>query len=271
MFERGRLGEGENFLVHGGTSGIGTTAIQLARARGARVFTTAGSNEKCEACRNLGAHVAVNYHDADFVSVVKENGGADVILDMVGGDYMARNVKSANADARIVQIAYLTGSKVAFDFMPVMLKRLTLTGSTLRARTPEVKAAIAQAVETHVWPLIATGELKPIIDSTFPSPRPPRLTPEWKPTPTSARSGWRLGRLASGLFWGRKVPASNSDGTKSLGQMRLAAGAGHAMLAVHPAAQETWRKRRLATGCSTETVETVTEQSWDQYAGCAAE
>ncbi|MCG7394348.1 NAD(P)H-quinone oxidoreductase [Microvirga sp. ACRRW] len=170
VFERGGLKEGETLLVHGGTSGIGTTAIQLAKAFGAKVIATAGSPEKCEACLRLGADLAVNYRNEDFVAAVKEftNGqGADVILDMVGGDYIPRNHEAAALDGRIVQIAFLKGAKVELDFRRLMLKRLTHTGSTLRSRSVPEKAAIAQGIETRVLPLLAEGRCKPVIDSTF--------------------------------------------------------------------------------------------------------
>lgn len=169
-FERGGLKAGETLLLHGGTSGIGTTAIQLAKAFGAKVIATAGSGDKCDACIRLGADVAVNYREQDFVTVVKEatgGRGADVILDMVGGDYIPRNHEAAAQDGRIVQIAFLKGSKVEIDFRRLMLKRLTHTGSTLRSRTVAEKAAIAQALETKVLPLLAEGRCKPVMDSTF--------------------------------------------------------------------------------------------------------
>ena len=170
VFERGGLKPGEWLLVHGGTSGIGTTTIQMARAFGSHVIATAGSANKCAAVLNLGADCAINYRDEDFVSVVKsvtKGKGADVILDMVGGDYIAKNLKCAAMDGRIVQIAYLQGSRVEIDLMPVMLKRLTFTGSTLRARTGEVKGAMARALEEKVWPLIEAGEIRPVIYKTF--------------------------------------------------------------------------------------------------------
>ena len=170
-FERGALKSGETFLVHGGSSGIGTTAIQLAKAFGARVFTTAGSEEKCEACRKLGADVAINYKSEDFVAVVKDKtagGGADVILDMVGGDYIERNYEAAAVEGRIVQIAFQGSPKASVDFRRIMLKRLHHTGSTLRSRSVPDKAAIAAAIEQKVLPLAASGKVKPIIDSTFP-------------------------------------------------------------------------------------------------------
>src|SRR5689334_7436508 len=170
-FERGRLQSGETLLVHGGSSGIGTAAIQLAKAFGARVIATAGSAEKCDACRRLGADVAVNYRSEDFVAATKSatgGKGADVILDMVGGDYIARNYEAAAVEGRIVQIAFQGSSKATVDFLRIMLKRLTHTGSTLRARSVADKGAIARAVEAHALPLIAAGRVKPLIDSTFP-------------------------------------------------------------------------------------------------------
>ncbi len=174
VFDRAGLKQGESFLVHGGTSGIGTTAIQLAKAFGARVFATAGSDEKCAACLSLGADRAINSNDEDFVQAVKdETGGkgADVILDMVGGDYVARNIAALAADGRMVSIAFLKGAKVEVNLMPVMLKRLTLTGSTLRPRSVEFKAAIAQRLRKKVWPLIEKGRIKPVIHATFPLAR----------------------------------------------------------------------------------------------------
>jgi NADPH2:quinone reductase len=170
VFERGRLQSGETFLIHGGTSGIGTTAIQLAKAFGARVLATAGSSAKCDACTRLGADIAINYRDADFVTAVKEatgGRGADVILDMVGGDYIPRNHEAAAQDGRIVQIAFLQGSRVEIDFRRLMLKRLIHTGSTLRSRSVSEKAAIARALEEKVLPLLAEGRCKPVMDSTF--------------------------------------------------------------------------------------------------------
>jgi NADPH2:quinone reductase len=170
-FERGGLKAGETLLVHGGSSGIGTTAIQLARAFGARVITTAGSPEKCEACRKLGADPAINYKTEDFVAVTKaatDGHGADVILDMVGGDYIARNYEAAAVEGRVVQIAFQGSPKATVDFRRIMLKRLHHTGSTLRARSVADKGAIMRAVEEHVLPLIAAGRVKPVIDSTFP-------------------------------------------------------------------------------------------------------
>ncbi|WP_444901178.1 NAD(P)H-quinone oxidoreductase [Microbulbifer sp. SSSA007] len=171
VFDRAKLQSGEILLVHGGSSGIGTTAIQLAHHLGSRVFATAGSTEKCEACERLGAERAINYHEEDFVAVVREataGHGADVILDMVGGEYIERNIRMAAHDGRIVNIAFLKGSKVEVNMLPVMLKRLTLTGSTLRARTAEVKADIAYSLETKVWPLIEAEKIRPQIAAQFP-------------------------------------------------------------------------------------------------------
>jgi NADPH2:quinone reductase len=170
VFERGRLQKGETLLVHGGSSGIGTTAIQLAKAFGARVLATAGSDEKCQACRRLGADACINYKTQDFVVETKEvtqGKGADVILDMVGGDYIERNYEAAAVEGRVVQIAVQAGAKSTIDVRRIMLKRLTHTGSTLRARSLEDKAAIAAAVEKQVLPLIAKGSVRPVIDSTF--------------------------------------------------------------------------------------------------------
>ena len=168
MVMRGGLKAGERFLVHGGSSGIGTTAIQIAKALGARVFTTAGSAEKVAACLKLGAEVAMNYHDEDFVEVLKKEGGANLILDMVGGSYLPRNVKALADDGRLVQIAFLTGPKVELNFAEVMMRRLTITGSTLRPQSDLAKARYAEALETHVWPMISKGALAPVVDSEFP-------------------------------------------------------------------------------------------------------
>ncbi len=167
VFQRAGLIADEVFLVHGGTSGIGTTAIQLAKTFGARVFATAGSDEKCAACVELGAERAINYHNEDFVEVLREAGGADVILDMVGGDYIPRNIKSLADDGRLVQIAFLTGPKAEVNFAQVMLRRLTITGSTLRPQSDAAKAVIADELRTDVWPLISRGDIAPIIDSEF--------------------------------------------------------------------------------------------------------
>lgn len=168
VFTRGRLRAGERFLIHGGTSGIGTTAIQLAHVRGARVFATAGSEEKCTACLNLGAERAMNYRTEDFVAVLKAEGGADVILDMVGGDYIPRNLKALAPDGRLVQIAFLTGPKAEVNFAPLMVRRLTITGSTLRPQSVAAKAAIAQDLLQEVWPLLSAGRIAPVFDSLFP-------------------------------------------------------------------------------------------------------
>ena len=168
VMTRGGLQAGEVFLVHGGSSGIGTTAIQLASAMGARVFTTAGSDAKCAACLDLGAERAINYRDADFVEVLKAEGGADLILDMVGGDYLPRNVRALENDGRLVQIAFLQGSKVALNFAQVMMRRLTITGLTLRPQSDGAKAKIAADLLAHVWPLYASGRIKPVMDSEFP-------------------------------------------------------------------------------------------------------
>jgi len=171
VFERGKLAAGETLLVHGGSSGIGTTAIQLAKAFGARVIVTAGTAEKCDACRKLGADLAINYNNEDFVALSKQatqGRGVELILDMVGGDYVGRNYEAAAVEGRIVQIAFQATSRVTLDLMRLMLKRLTHTGSTLRARAVADKAAIAGAVEKNVLPLLASGRVKPPIDSTFP-------------------------------------------------------------------------------------------------------
>jgi len=171
MVERGGLKSGETFLVHGGSSGIGTTAIQIAKALGARVITTAGSPEKCEACRKLGADVAINYKNEDFVAATKkatDDKGADLILDMVGGDYVGRNYEAASVEGRIVQIAFQGGAKAEINFMRLMLKRLHHTGSTLRSRSVADKGAIREAVEDKVLPMIVAGKVKPVIYKTFP-------------------------------------------------------------------------------------------------------
>jgi NADPH2:quinone reductase len=171
VFERGALKPSEWFLMHGGTSGIGVTAIQLAHVFGAKVMTTVGSLEKCEVCRGLGAVRAIDYRTEDFADVVKtetEGRGVDLILDIVGGDYVERNIRSLADDGRLVNIAFQKGSKVTIDLMRVMLKRLTLTGSTLRIRSSEVKAAIARAVEEKAMPFVADGRVKVVIDRTFP-------------------------------------------------------------------------------------------------------
>ena len=171
VFERGALKAGESFLVHGGSSGIGSTAIQLAAHFGARVFATAGSDEKCAYCEDLGAERAINYKTQSFVKEIKDltsKRGVDVILDMVGGAYVQDDIACAAEDGRIVQIAFLKGARVQLDLMPLMLKRLTLTGSTLRPRKPEFKARIAKELQQKVWPLLETGAVKIVIDKTFP-------------------------------------------------------------------------------------------------------
>lgn len=171
VFERGGLGRGETMLVHGGASGIGTTAIQLAVAFGARVIVTAGTDEKCKACVALGAHRAINYRSEDFVDAVRnatDGHGADVILDMVGGDYIDRNYSAAAIDGRIVQIAFLKGRKAEADFSKLMMKRLTHTGSTLRARSVEFKARLASELDEAVWPLLEQRKVAPVIDMIFP-------------------------------------------------------------------------------------------------------
>ncbi|MEM8978009.1 MAG: NAD(P)H-quinone oxidoreductase [Pseudomonadota bacterium] len=164
---RGGLKGGERFLVHGGSSGIGTMAIQIARALGARVFATAGSEEKCQACVQLGAERALNYREADFVEMARSMGGMDLILDMVGGPYIARNLKSLADDGRLVQIAFLQGPKTELNFVQLMTRRLTITGSTLRPQSDAAKAQYVQEVQRHVWPLIATGKVGVVMHKTF--------------------------------------------------------------------------------------------------------
>lgn len=167
VFDRAGLKPGERFLVHGGASGIGTTAIQMARAHGAHVTATAGSEAKCRLCNELGANSALNYKTEDWATKVRDSGGVDVILDMVGGDYVQQNLSCLNVEGRIVMIAFLKGSRVEIDLMGLMLKRQTLTGSTLRARPIEEKAVIARAVHETVWPWIEAGRLTPQIDTVF--------------------------------------------------------------------------------------------------------
>lgn len=164
---RGRLKAGERFLVHGGTSGIGTTAIQIARALGARVFATAASAEKCDLCLALGAERAINYNAEDFVDILRAEDGADLILDMVGGSYLPRNIKALADDGRLVQIAFLQGAKVEVNLAELMMRRLTLTGSTLRPQSDFAKTRIAEAVEAQVWPMIARGAFRVVMDSEF--------------------------------------------------------------------------------------------------------
>jgi putative PIG3 family NAD(P)H quinone oxidoreductase len=171
VFDRGRLAAGEWLMVHGGSSGIGTTAIQLAKALGAHVLATAGSDEKCKACLDLGADKAVNYKTEDFVAAAKAatgGKGIDVTLDMVGGEYTEKNIVAAAEDGRIVQIATLGGAEAKLNLARLMTKRVTLTGSTLRPRSREVKAGFARAIEQKVWPLLAAGRIKVVLDSTFP-------------------------------------------------------------------------------------------------------
>jgi len=171
VFDRGRLKPGESFLVHGGSSGIGTTAIQLARAFGARVFATAGSPEKCAVCRELGAERAIDYRQEDFAAAIKEatqGRGVNVILDMVGGPYIEKNLRSLAVEGRLVQIAFLQGSKVTLDLVHLMMRRQTITGSTLRPRPVADKVATAQALREKVWPLIEKKQVRPIVDRSFP-------------------------------------------------------------------------------------------------------
>ena len=171
VFDRAGLQEGESLLVHGGSSGIGVAAIQLATAMGARVFATAGSARKCEACCELGAELAVNYREQDFVTVLREatgGRGVDVILDMVGGDYVGRNLALAAVDGRVVNIAFQAGFEATVNFVPLLVNRVTLTGSTLRPQTADAKAAIAGALLDRVWPLLESGAIKPVIHHRFP-------------------------------------------------------------------------------------------------------
>jgi len=167
VFMRGGLQAGECILIHGGSSGIGTTAIQLANAFGGRVFVTAGSDEKCQACTDLGAERAINYREEDFVDAMRAVGGADVILDMVGGPYIPRNLKALADDGRLVQIAFLQGPKTEVNFAQLMTRRLTFTGSTLRPQSDLAKAKIAQQLRDVVWPLLSQGKIAPVMDSTF--------------------------------------------------------------------------------------------------------
>lgn len=171
VFERGGLKSGDSFLVHGGTSGIGTTAIQLAKAFGAFVVTTAGNDEKVAACQSLGADLAINYRTTDYVEAIRSTapgGGVDVVLDMVGGSYAARNIRCLKPDGRLVSIAFMGGSKAELDLLPIMVKRLTLTGSTLRPRDVTFKGALAAALKAQVWPLLEAGRVKLVMDQTFP-------------------------------------------------------------------------------------------------------
>jgi putative PIG3 family NAD(P)H quinone oxidoreductase len=172
LFDRGRLRAGESALIHGGSSGIGTTAIQLASARGVRVFATAGSDEKCRACERLGAAHAVNYRSADFVADIRrltDDRGVDLVLDMVGGAYVPRNLSVLATDGRLVQIGFMGGDAAAtIDFRRVLARRLTITGSTLRPRTVDEKGRLADALREHVWPLVERGAVRPVVDRTFP-------------------------------------------------------------------------------------------------------
>lgn len=171
VFERAAIKPGETLLIHGGTSGVGTTAIQLAHALGHRVFTTASTDEKCRQCLTLGADAAINYQNQDFVTTIKEltdDHGVDVILDMVGGDYVQKNIRVAAFQGRIISIAFLRGSKMEVDLIPMIFKQLVLTGSTLRTRPTEEKARIAEALLDKVWPLLENGVIAPVISTTFP-------------------------------------------------------------------------------------------------------
>lgn len=185
---RGTLRGGERFLVHGGTSGIGTTAIQIAHALGARVFATAGSDEKCQVCRDLGAEAAFNYRDTDFVAEMKAQGGANLILDMVGGPYIERNFKALADGGRLVQIAFLQGAKVTLNLAELMTRRLVMTGSTLRPQSDLAKARIAKAVEEHVWPMIERGAVKVVLDSEYELPDAPAA--HWR-----IESGGHVGKI----------------------------------------------------------------------------
>jgi NADPH:quinone reductase len=171
LFQRGQLRAGERVLIHGGTSGIGSTAIQLARAFGATAYATAGTHEKCLACRDLGAAAAINYRTHDFVAEIRAltgGGGVDVVLDIIGGDYLPRNIDCLHLHGRLLQIGLIGGSKSQINLRPILQNRLTLTGSTLRPRTVEEKGAIARALEEHVWPLLARGEVRPVVHATYP-------------------------------------------------------------------------------------------------------
>ena len=173
LFDRGGLARGERVLIHGGASGIGTTAIQLAAATGARVFATAGSDAKCDACRSLGADRAINYHREDFVDVIRAetSDGVDAILDIVGGDYLQRNLNCLRLNGRLIQIGLLGGARAELNLSSILQKRLTVTGSTLRSRTPAEKGAIASALLTHVWPLIESKRVRPVVSATYPLAR----------------------------------------------------------------------------------------------------
>lgn len=171
VFMRGRLQAGETFLVHGGSSGIGTTAIQLAHAFGARVFTTAGSDEKCALCESFGAEAAINYKTQDYGEEIKRltgGKGVDLILDMVGGSYIPRNIRALALEGRLVMIAFLGGPKAELNFAHIMMKRLEVTGATLRPQSDQAKATIAEALRQHAWPLLDSGRIRPVMDQTFP-------------------------------------------------------------------------------------------------------
>ena len=168
VFQRGGLKAGEKFLVHGGSSGIGTTAIQMAHLFGARVFATAGSEKKCQVCKDLGAERVINYHNEIFEDVLQVYGGVDVILDMVGGTYIQRNLKSLADDGRLVQIAFLESAKADLNLVQMMTRRLSITGSTLRPQNDLVKQRIAEGLQKHIWPHLASGRIAPIMDSEFP-------------------------------------------------------------------------------------------------------
>lgn len=187
VFQRGLLKSGEHFLVHGGTSGIGITAIQLAKAFGAIVFATAGSKEKCSACISLGADECINYKEEDFEKAL-ESKGADVILDMIGGDYVPKNIRLLRPDGRLVFINAMKGSQMELKIRDIMQKRLTITGSTLRNREISFKAALAKEIECHVWPLIETGKFKPVIDKVFP-------LEEAEKAHEFMESGWHIGKI----------------------------------------------------------------------------
>ena len=168
VFFEQKITKGDLFLAHGGAGGIGSTAIQLGDALGLRMFTTEGAPEACDFCRTIGAERAINYHDEDFVAITREAGGANIILDTIGGDYIARNIKASAADARIIQLAFNKGSKVEIDLMPVMLKRLHFTGSTLRSRPDLFKSKVAADLRKQVWPLFSVGSIKPVIHAVLP-------------------------------------------------------------------------------------------------------
>ena len=212
VFERGRLTAGEWFLVHGGTSGIGTTAIQLAKAFGAKVIATAGSPEKCKSCLEIGADRAINYKTEDFVAAAREatgGKGVDVTLDMVGGDYTERNIAAAAEEGRIVQIAVLGGAEVKINIARVMMKRVTITGSTLRPRTREAKAGFARALEAKVWPLLASGKVRVVMDFDLP-PREGRRRAS-SPGVGRARRQGGAGGVTRHIGWPCKAAATTRN------------------------------------------------------------